>query len=76
MAYVEAFGLLRRPHLIISIRQVDRYLCKIIGVGARQDLFVVIQILCHGDQVVLYTDIHEALQQRTNTTQTKPASKD
>jgi hypothetical protein len=43
--------------LVVRIRHFDRDLRQVVTVRPRQDLFVVIQILCHGDQMVL--DIRE-----------------
>lgn len=54
-------------NLVIRIRHLDRDLSEVVGMRTRQDLFVVIQVLRHGDQVVL--DIGEIqallLQRRT-----------
>lgn len=39
--------------LVVRIRHLDGNLSKVIGVGSGEDLFVVVQVLGHGDQVVL-----------------------
>jgi len=39
--------------LVVRVCHLDRDLCEVVGVRAREELFVVIQALRHGDQVVL-----------------------
>ena len=39
--------------LIVCICHFDRDLCEVVGMRARENLFIVVQVLGHGDQVVL-----------------------
>ena len=43
--------------LVVRVRHFDGNLCEIIGVRAREYLFVVVQVLRHCNQVVLYVNI-------------------
>ena len=39
--------------LIVGVRHLDRDLGEIVGVRAREDCLIMVQVLGHGDQVVL-----------------------
>ena len=40
-------------NLVVRVGHLDRDLCEIVAVRSRQDLFVVVQVLGHGNQMVL-----------------------
>ena len=39
--------------LVVGVRHLDGDLSEIVGVRARQNLLVVVQVLSHGDQMIL-----------------------